>query len=193
MLLSKLGLFLLALVLALICAICISAIIKRSGKRYDGVGCVSGLFLTFGFWILLMFIMPQVVIITGSGENLEDEESFALFKYEDHSLNFCGKYLDNQSSERMIIYPQYYSSSKEQIDVSEVNDKDITLIGPNSFTEINHIPDYFFYVPSVVRSKHDGKTQAEWILERYSKLENEYLNEIEKRRKFINEYILNNK
>lgn len=193
MLLSKLGLFLLALGLSIMCAIGINAIIKRSGKRLDGVGCVSGLFLTFGFWILLMFIMPQVVIITGSDENLDDEKSYALFGYDGHSLNFCGQYLNNKSTERLIIYPAYYSSFKEQTGISDIEDEDVTLSEPNSFTEIKHLPDHFFHAPSVVRSKHKGKTQVEWIIDRYSKLENEYLNEVGKRQRFINKHILNDK
>lgn len=190
MLLSKLGLFLLALAIGVACAIGISAILKHSGKQSNGVGCVSGLFLTFGFWILLMFITPQVVIITDSANNLDNEKSFALFEYDGHSLKFYGKYLDNKSAERLIIYPQYYSSSKEQTDFPDIKDDDVALIEPNSFTEIKHLPDHFFHTPSVVRSKHKGKTQVEWIIDRYSKLENEYLNEVEKRQKFINEHVL---
>lgn len=193
MLLSKLGLFILALVIGIACAIGISAILRHLGRQNNGAGCVSGLFLTFGFWILLMFIMPQVVIITSSGNNLEDKISFALFKYDGHSLNFCGKYLDNKLTERLIIYPQYYSSSKEQAGISDIENEDVTLIESNSFTEIKHLPDHFFHAPSVVRSKHKGKTQVEWIIDRYSKLENEYLNEVGKRQKFINEHILNEK
>ncbi len=195
MLLSKLGLFILALVIGIACAIGISTILKHLGRQRNGVGCVSGLFLTFGFWILLMFIMPQIVIITGSDEDLDDKKSYALFEYDGHSVNFCGKYLDNRSTERLIIYPQYYSSSKEQTEISDIEDEDedVTLIEPNSFTEIKHLPDHFFHAPSVVRSKHKGKTQVEWIIDRYSKLENEYLNKVGKRQKFINEHILNEK
>lgn len=176
MLVSKLELFLLALGLGVICAIGINAFIKRSGKRFDGVGCVSGFFLTFVFWILLMFIMPQVVIISGSNNDLDDEKSYALFKYEGHSLNFGRQYLDNRSTERLILYPQYYSSSKGQTEIPVIEDRDATLIEPNSFTEIENLPDYFFHAPSVVRSKHKGKTQVEWIIDRFSKFENEYLN-----------------
>lgn len=99
MLLSQLGLFILALVIGIACAIGISAILKYLGRQRNGVGCVSGLFLTFVFWILLMFIMPQVVIITGSDKDFDDEKSYALFGYDGHSLKFCGKYLDNKSTD----------------------------------------------------------------------------------------------
>ena len=167
MLISKLGLFLVALAFATICAFIIRAILKKSGKDSSGAGCVSGILLTFVFWLLLMFISPEVAIITGSAGKFEYNELYALYNYEGHSLEFFKKYLDNQSSERLIIYPQFYTSSNKEDKVSEINNNDITLIEPMSFVAINHIPDHYFYTPSSVRSKHSGKIQIEWIIEEY--------------------------
>lgn len=193
MLISKLGLFLLALAFATLCAFCISATLKKIGKGSDGVGCVSGFLLTFAFWMLLMFITPEVIIVTGSAGKLDQRESYSLFSYEGHSLELFKKYLDNQSSERLIIYPQFYTSSNEEDKAYKSNNKDIAVIGPSSFVVINHIPDHYFYTPSSVRSKYSGKIQTEWIIEEYSKLENEYNSEQDRRKEFLNEFILNTK
>lgn len=174
MLISRFGIVLLALALdIIICVIITKIILRKSSKSTEGVGCGLAFILILPLWMLIAYTSPKVVIITDSGEELEEKVSSALFSYDGHKLNFCSKYIYNQSDEILVLYPQYYSPSKNIDNDYEIKDSDVVIIEPNSFSEIEHIPNHFFYVPSSIRSKEKGFS-VQWILQRFSVMEEEY-------------------
>lgn len=156
-------------VIGAIIAAPLSFIITKLSKKLDDtkivVGCFCFLILTPAFSLALSFALPTVTVITKTEGEYSEETSKALFTFENNSVSFFEDYIDNKTTDVLIIYPAYYGDAGTIVESQE----DIQLIGPTTFTKCVHRPDYYFYEPSWVYITK-RKAECRWILESASKI-----------------------
>lgn len=151
-------------------AILSSYAVTRFSKKMDdariGIGCYTSIILTMVFSLALIFVSASVVVVKQNNGEFEYETKMAFFRYESHSVALCGKYIDNQTTERLILYPVYYGEAN----FSDIGYKDVQLFQSNTFEELLHTPDHYFYEPSSIYTKKKNKVVCEWILESAAKV-----------------------
>lgn len=182
--LSGFGIFVLALTIAILGFVGIRALLKYFGFYPQGLGYIACLILTMAVWFILLSITPKITVITGVGGDLEHKEIRALFSYNGNKISFGKDYVDNQTENTLIIYPEVYSEHLGDASRANVRDDDVTTIDPYSLIAVKHFPDYYFYAPSAVYTKSRNKTEVKWILKSLSKV----MEEIELEEKINSRY-----
>lgn len=178
MTLTSFGIFAISLGLAAIVSWILSRLVKK-----EGAGCASFIFLSFIFWLALGYFTPTIDVITQNGDELDYSTKYALFSYEGNSISLGHDYIDNQSNDVLVIYPAFYGDAS-----SEFSESSVEIIEAKSFQQIEHSPDEFFYEPKSIVSKKK-KGECKWILERASKIQNEYNNKLERAKELLKELL----
>jgi len=90
--------------------------------------------------------------------------------------------MDNQTDDALIVYPVWYGNNETEISDSEAN---LTVIDANSFSEITHEPDEYFYVPTSIYTKKTKKAECKWIVETLEEVLEREVTEREKTKKLF--------
>ncbi|MBD5296813.1 MAG: hypothetical protein HDS21_01860 [Bacteroides sp.] len=176
---------LISALIAAVIGIMVGLIVRRGSDGKVGCGCGIMFPCAILVFIILSFLTPEVIVISGTEGHLSHETKSTtkdiVFPDGTHftpSLN--EKYLVNTSEETLILYPEYYGSDRNKNKVKEMAEEPI-IIEHYSAIKLKHDIDlYFKQAPDEIstNSRYD-KVEVKWVLENlFTVLEREgYFNE----------------
>lgn len=155
-------------------------------KKHKGSKIKISTFIYLGFMGFICSFLASLYCVTSihvisynNAGDLINTNKLALFSYtsdDGHSIpvSFRGKYIVNETSEELILYPSLYKEFNP--DASTVNDNNSTLSIPdpiyikgNSNIKIEVSPKYFFEEPDLYITTEKGIT-IEWTLDSTKRL-----------------------
>ncbi|MDE5561282.1 MAG: hypothetical protein K2J00_05700 [Bacteroidaceae bacterium] len=166
MIVSAWGIWGMGVFLAILSGYVITRFSRTMGDTKIAVGCYSSIILTVLFSIALTYVAASVVVVKQNNGEFEYETKRAFFRYEGHSVALCSEYIDNRTTEHLVLYPVYYGDANS----SDVSYKDVQLFQSNTFEKLLHTPDHYFYEPSSIYTRKKDKVVCEWILESATKV-----------------------
>ena len=175
---------LISALIAAVIGIIVGLIVRRGNDGKVGCGCRIMFPCAILVFIILSFLTPEVIVISGAEGHLSHETKSTtkdiVFPDGTHftpSLN--EKYLVNTSEETLILYPEYYGLGSNN-KAKEMEEEPI-IIEPYSAIKLKHDIDlYFKQAPDEIstNSRYD-EVVVRWVLENlFTVLEREgYFNE----------------
>ena len=110
--------------------------------------------------VIVFFLTTNVVIIK---DNYKYEDNYYLFKYVNnknhkHSLSLFESYIDNQSSQEVVIYEVHYSRAPNNY--YGYTKPSYDSYAPHKMSTLKNSPDYIFQAPP--KSIRLKQTESGW-------------------------------
>lgn len=161
------GKLLIAVLVAAIIGIIAGLIVKRGNDAKVGLGCGLMFPVAIAVFIILQFVLPDVVVIANIKGQLSHDTKTFISSIKTPSgkavhLSLCDKYIANFSDEILILYPEYYGPANK---ANSVIAEDPIIIEPNQVVKIKETPDYYFTPAATQISTKSNSVEVRWVLD----------------------------
>ena len=173
-----LSFFTLLIVVAIIIIIADFFIYKGTELNWDSIKGILFVvvFASVVITELIAWVLPDVTVITKTGNGFDHDNEIVVGSYKGKSLSFFDSYISNESDKELVLYPIIYSTDEKVTQDVEVPKE--KYIKPKSIEAIENKPDYYFETPPKEINEStswyasiwnlitgNGRNETKWVLD----------------------------